>query len=101
MVPGVRKMRPLYPAATSLGSIPEWSMCACVSTTASSAAGSNGSSRQFSSPKPLAALEQPAIHQHAAAVDLEQMFRSGHGARGTVKGQADHRDILWGVARAS
>ena len=34
-----------YPSLTSMGSAPEWSMCACESTTASIARGSNPSAR--------------------------------------------------------
>ena len=66
-------------------------MCACVSTTASSVVGIERQLAPVQLAQVLAPLEQPAVDEHAAAVDLEQMLRAGHGARGAVEGQADHR----------
>ena len=48
-------------------------------------------------PQVLESLEQTAIHEHALAAVLEQIFRPGHRAGSTHKRQVSHRTTISGL----
>ena len=74
-VPGVQKMRPLKPCATSRGSMPKWSRWAWVSTTASIDRRRHRRIGPVAQPQFLQSLEHAAVDEHAPSGRLHQIAR--------------------------